>query len=33
MSDKERKQWEKTIKEIVRTHREFLVFIASEKRD
>jgi len=33
MSDRERKQWEKTIREIVSSHREFLVYIASEKRD
>ncbi len=33
MSENERKEWERTIKQIVESNREFLVYIASEKRD
>lgn len=32
MSVKERTDWERTIKDIVRTNREFLIYIASERR-
>jgi hypothetical protein len=33
MSERERRQWEKTVKDIVESNREFLIYIASEKRD
>jgi len=32
MSDRERKDWERTIKEIVQGHKQFLVYIGSEHR-
>ncbi len=30
--DKKRKEWDKTIEEIVESNKDFLVYIASEKR-
>ncbi len=33
MSQTERKRWEATVKRIIETNREFLIYIASEKRD
>lgn len=32
MSDRERKDWERTIKEIVEDHHEFLIYVGSENR-
>lgn len=33
MSEQERKEWEETIREIVDANKEFLIYIASEKRE
>ncbi len=33
MSEKERKLWETTVKKIIDSNRDFLIYIASEKRD
>jgi hypothetical protein len=33
MSEKERKAWEKTIKRIIESNKDYLIYIASEKRE
>ena len=32
MSEKERKQWEETVRKIVEDNRDFLIHVASERR-
>jgi len=32
MSERERKRWEETVNGIIESHKEFLIFVASEKR-